>query len=250
MLETGGQLWSIGELAALCGVTVRTLHHYDQIGLFPASGRTDAGHRRYSEEDVRRLYRIRALQTLGLSLEQVREVLAASADDVGAVRRLLTSQLSALHDQAEHALRLQRQIRALLDHMGEAMPGGDQFISILEGMTMYEKYFTEEQRAELARRRAELGPAAVDDAKSTLASLVEEGLGYLSANTPVDDPKARDFARRWDGLGSQFHSHEATKVASRSMWEENSPELSDRLPWPADRLRELVSYLQRVRDAD
>jgi hypothetical protein len=41
--------------------------------------------------------------------------------------------------------------------MGEAMPGGDQFISILEGMTMYEKYFTEEQRAGLAQRRAELG---------------------------------------------------------------------------------------------
>jgi DNA-binding transcriptional MerR regulator len=250
MLETGGQLWSIGELAALCGVTVRTLHHYDQIGLFPASGRTDAGHRRYSEEDVRRLYRIRALQTLGLSLEQVREVLTASPDDVGAVRRLLTSQLSALHDQAEHALRLQRQIQALLDNMSETVPGGDQFISILEGMTMYEKYFTEEQRAELTQRRAELGPAAVDDARTTLAKLVEEGLSHVSANTPVDDPAVRDFAKRWDALGSQFHSTDATKAAARSMWRENSPELSARLPWPADRLQELVAYLQRVRDVD
>jgi DNA-binding transcriptional MerR regulator len=249
MLETGRQLWSIGELATLCRVTVRTLHHYDQIGLFPATGRTNSGHRRYSEEDVRRLYRIRALRALGLSLEQVREVLAASPDDVGTVRRLLTDQLSALHGQAEQARRLQHQIQALLDSMGSTMPGVDHFISILEGMTMYEKYFTEEQRTELAQRRAELGPAAVDDAKATLASLVDEGLGYVSANTPVDDPAVRDFTRRWDGLGSQFHSNDATKTAARSMWQENSPELSAKLPWPADRLQELVTYLQRVRDA-
>ncbi|MCB5283692.1 MULTISPECIES: MerR family transcriptional regulator [Micrococcaceae] len=249
MLETGGQSWSIGELATLCGVTVRTLHHYDQIALFPPTGRTGSGHRRYSEDDVRRLYRIRALRALGLSLEQVREVLAASPDDVGAVRRLLTSQLSALHDQAEQALRLQRQIQALLDSMGDAMPGVDHFITILEGMTMYEKYFTEEQRTELAQRRAEVGPAAVEDARTTLASLIEEGLGHVSARTPVDDPAVRDFARRWDGLGSQFHSNDATKAAARSMWQENSPELSARLPWPADRLQELVMYLQRVRDA-
>jgi DNA-binding transcriptional MerR regulator len=249
MLETGGQLWSIGELATLCGVTVRTLHHYDQIGLLRATGRTDSGHRRYSEEDVRHLYRIRALRALGLSLEQVREVLASSPNDVGAVRQLFTAQLSALQDQAEQARRLQHQIQALLDNMGSTMPGVDHFISILEGMTMYEKYFTEEQRTELAQRRAELGPAVVDDAKATFASLIEEGLGYLSANTPVDDPAARDFARRWDGLGSQFHSSDATKTAARSMWQDNSPELSARLPWPADRLQELVTYLQRVRDA-
>jgi hypothetical protein len=82
-------------------------------------------------------------------------------------------------DQAEQALRLQRQIQALLDNMGGDMPAVDQFISILEAMTMYEKYFTEEQRSELAQRRAELGPVAVDDARNMFALLVEEGLGYV-----------------------------------------------------------------------
>lgn len=249
MLETRGQLWSIGELATLCGATVRTLRYYDQIGLFPATVRTDSGHRRYSEEDVRRLYRIRALRALGLSLGQVREILAAAPDNAGAVRRLLASQLSALHEQAEQALRLQWQIQTLLDNMSDAMPGVDQFISILEGMTIYEKYFTEDQRAELAQRRAELGQPAVDDARTTFADLVEEGLGYVSTQTPLDDPAVRDFARRWDELGSQFHSSDETKAAARNMWQEDSPVLSAALPWPADRLQELVTYLQRVRDA-
>lgn len=249
MLETDGQWWSVGELATLCGVTVRTLHHYDQIGLFPATERTDSGHRRYSEEDIRRLYRIRALRALGFSLEQIRQVLAASPDDARSVRRLLTDQLSALQTQAEQTRRLQHQIQALLDNMGSTLPGVDHFISILEGMAMYEKYFTEDQRAELAQRRAELGPAVVDDAKATFANLVDEGLGYVAANTPVDNPAVRDFARRWDRLGSQFHNNDETKAAARSMWQENSPELSAKLPWPADRLRELVTYLQSVRDA-
>ncbi|HET6169704.1 MAG TPA: hypothetical protein VFE01_05960, partial [Terracidiphilus sp.] len=52
----------------------------------------------------------------------------------------------------------------------------------------------------------------------------------------VDDPAVRDFARRWDGLGSQFHSNDATKAAARTMWRENIPELSTKLPWPADQL--------------
>jgi hypothetical protein len=64
----------------------------------------------------------------------------------------------------------------------------------------------------------------------------------------VDDPAVREFATRWDALGSQFHSDDATKVAARSLWQEKSQELSARLPWAADRLQELVTYLQRVRD--
>ncbi|MGH2597039.1 MAG: MerR family transcriptional regulator [Actinomycetota bacterium] len=53
----------IGELAGRAGLTVRTLHHYDQIGLVRASDRTDAGHRRYSEADIRRLYQVVALRS-------------------------------------------------------------------------------------------------------------------------------------------------------------------------------------------
>lgn len=56
-----GDRWSVGELAGACGVTVRTLHHYDQIGLLRAGTRTASGHRRYTRHDVQRLYRIREL---------------------------------------------------------------------------------------------------------------------------------------------------------------------------------------------
>ncbi|MFI6739357.1 MerR family transcriptional regulator [Nonomuraea sp. NPDC050451] len=67
--------WTIGELAKASGVTVRTLYHYDEIGLARAGERTASGHRRYTEADLRRLYRVRALRGLGLSLEEIAEVL-------------------------------------------------------------------------------------------------------------------------------------------------------------------------------
>lgn len=47
--------WKVGELARTTGLTVRTLHHYDHVGLLQPSGRTASGHRLYEEEDVRRL---------------------------------------------------------------------------------------------------------------------------------------------------------------------------------------------------
>ncbi len=50
--------WSIGELAAAAGITVRTLHHYDRLALLVPSERSDGGHRRYTTDDVQRLYRI------------------------------------------------------------------------------------------------------------------------------------------------------------------------------------------------
>ena len=55
------RLWSVGQLARAGGVTVRTLHYYEEIGLVPASERTASGHRRYTDADVRRLYQVRAL---------------------------------------------------------------------------------------------------------------------------------------------------------------------------------------------
>ena len=50
-------VWKVGELAKRTGLSVRTLHHYDEIGLLSPSGRTQTGHRLYSTEDVLRLSR-------------------------------------------------------------------------------------------------------------------------------------------------------------------------------------------------
>ncbi len=62
---------SVGRVAGLAGVTVRTLHHYDAIGLLSPSGRSAAGHRRYDDADLDRLQRILFYRELGFPLEEV-----------------------------------------------------------------------------------------------------------------------------------------------------------------------------------
>ena len=80
----------IGEVAAATGVTVRTLRHYDELGLLVPSERTPAGYRLYAEADLQRLYRILALRRMGLGLEAIAAVLDADGQDPRpAVRRHL-----------------------------------------------------------------------------------------------------------------------------------------------------------------
>jgi DNA-binding transcriptional MerR regulator len=69
--------FTVGELAKLTGVTVRTLHHYDEIGLVRPSGRSAGGYRLYDDSDVLRLQQVLLHRELGLPLEQIAAVLDA-----------------------------------------------------------------------------------------------------------------------------------------------------------------------------
>ena len=249
-----GRRWSTGELARASGTTVRTLRHYDEIGLLSASDRTPAGHRRYTARDVRRLYRVRALRALGLSLDEVATVLAEPGDDLAVMRDLLAARLRGLDEYARRLDDLRRQVRGLLGQIdGGSMPDPDRFMTTLEMMTVFETSFTAEQREQLAERRAALGPDAVEAAKTEWAGLVEELLPHVQDGTPVDDPRVRDLVARWDALAGRFHPDGAagdrTRNATRRVWQENSEEIGRSLPWPVDRMRDLVAYLDRVRQA-
>lgn len=75
---------TVGEVARLAGVSVRTLHHYDEVGLLPPSGRSEAGYRLYAPADLERLRRILFYRELDFTLEEIVRILAdpdAHADD-------------------------------------------------------------------------------------------------------------------------------------------------------------------------
>lgn len=102
--------YSVGQVAALAGVTVRTLHHYDEIGLLP-SGRSHAGHREYEDADLDRLQQILFYRELGFPLEEVAALLDdPDADPAEHLRRqheLLTGRIDRLQRMAaavEHAM--------------------------------------------------------------------------------------------------------------------------------------------------
>jgi DNA-binding transcriptional MerR regulator len=69
-MQVSGRQLRVGEVAKATGLTVRALHHYDDIGLLVPSARSEAGYRLYSDGDVARLYRILALRAVGFTLEE------------------------------------------------------------------------------------------------------------------------------------------------------------------------------------
>jgi MerR family transcriptional regulator, thiopeptide resistance regulator len=98
---------TVGEVARLASVTVRTLHHYDEIGLVRATGRTDAGHRLYADADLERLQTVLYYRRLGFRLEEIRTVMGAPDFDRG---RALHQQRGLLAAESD---RLQRTLRAI-----------------------------------------------------------------------------------------------------------------------------------------
>ncbi|WP_030177336.1 MerR family transcriptional regulator [Streptomyces sp. NRRL S-813] len=103
--------YTVGQVAGFAGVTVRTLHHYDDVGLLVPGERSHAGHRRYSDADLDRLQQILFYRELGFPLEEVAALLDDPAADPRAhLRRqheLLTARIEKLQKMAaavEHAM--------------------------------------------------------------------------------------------------------------------------------------------------
>lgn len=120
-------------MASASGLTVRTLHHYEQIGLLVASGRSDAGHRIYSNDDVARLYRIRLLSGLGLSLAEVGRALDDPAWDLRAV---VSTHVHELERRLETEGRLRDRLVHLLAASADGTARTNDIFEVLEDMTM------------------------------------------------------------------------------------------------------------------
>ncbi len=95
----------IGEVAEAAGVTIRTLHHYEAIGLLLPAGRTETGYRIYDDDSVERIYRICVLRRLGMPLAEISRAL--DDDEWG-----LASALSAHLDEVERRLAAANRLRA------------------------------------------------------------------------------------------------------------------------------------------
>ena len=92
--------YSVGQVADLAGVTVRTLHHYGQIGLLEPEDRSGAGYRRYSDDDLQRLQHILFYRELGFPLDDIATILSDPGANTGAhlrrQRELLRNRISRL----------------------------------------------------------------------------------------------------------------------------------------------------------
>ena len=179
----------VGELAARAGLTIRTLHHYDSIGLLVPSARSPAGYRLYDRADVARLQQIQALRKLGMALAGIGAYL--DGPDASPLA-IVTRQLAALDRQIEDARTMREQLLALQGQLARGeTPDLATWLTTLEHMTMYDKYFTKEDLQRL--------PMVQDPARAAAdwQPLVGEVVALMAAGATPRDPALRPLALRW-----------------------------------------------------
>lgn len=182
-------LIQVGELAKRAGITVRTLHHYEQTGLLLPSARSAAGYRLYNLADVQRLHMIQALAKAGLELAEIRDFLEQRSLSLA---ELLDRQITLLDKQLRsiHTLR-NRLVELRTGLTDDATPDLESWLQTLELMNMYDRWFSKEELQQL--------PFAVE--KEALADiwagLVTEVKHLLEQNVSVTDARATDLASRW-----------------------------------------------------
>lgn len=206
MSERSSQVWKVGQLAASTGLTVRALHHYDQVGLVRPSARTPAGHRLYEEPDVERLYQVLALRQLGLPLEAIGQVL----DGTSSIGVLLEQHRAYLDRQlvAIRTLRAQLTTMVWAAHGAEAGSVTDFLELIRKVITVddtVKQYFSDAQLADLAERRERLGEQAIADVQARWPQLIAAVQEAVDAGTDPASPQAQDLAGEWMELLQQFH---------------------------------------------
>jgi DNA-binding transcriptional MerR regulator len=234
----------VGELARRTGLTVRTLHHYDEIGLLKPSTHTDSGHRLYTADDVARLQQIVSLRQLGFVLDQVRDCLdRPDFSPLNVIRR----HIARLRQQIELERGLCERLESLASAFGTAGEvSADQFLRTIEAMTMIESYYTPEQLEQLRKRSEVVGPAAIKQGQDAWAQLHADARAAIDQGIDPADPRAQDLGRRRRELVNAFTGGDPGIAQSlKRLWTEQGDKL--RAQHGLD--REVFEYLDKVADA-
>jgi len=127
-------MYQPNEFARIANVTIRTLHHYDRIGLLKPSGYTSAGYRLYRKHDLVRLQQIVTLKFIGFSLTQIKRLLDSNSFDLRAALQQQREILAEKRQQLDLAVTAIEKARALLDSDDE--PDWQAFKRIIEVINM------------------------------------------------------------------------------------------------------------------
>jgi DNA-binding transcriptional MerR regulator len=218
----------VGDLARRTGLTVRTLHHYDEIGLLKPSLHTEAGYRLYTDADIARLQQVLSLRQLGFSLEQVRDCLDRPGFSPLEVIRL---HIARLREQIE----LQQQLCAGLEVIvayfqsaGEV--SAETFLQAIEVMTMIENYYTPEQ-LESFRKHREADPEGTEklarQGQADWAELMAQYTAEMQKGTDPADPRVQALEKRRQALVNVVTGGDpAIEQNLKRLWTEEGDKLS------------------------
>ncbi len=190
---------NVGAVARMAGITVRTLHHYDQIGLLRPDARTSSGYRRYTDADLERLQQILFYRELGFALDQIGSLMAEA--DGGAT--------PSDHLRRQHALLLDRiaRLKRMATAVEKAMEARTMGISLTpeERLEVFGDFDPDEHAGEVqerwgdtdayresARRTASYTKADWIRIRGEMDAITRRAADALAAGLPADSPEAMD----------------------------------------------------------
>ncbi len=175
----------VGKLAKATGLTVRTLHYYEEIGLLTPARRSEKGYRLYGRQQVERLQQIVSLQQLGFPLEEIRAMLDDGDYTLPRVLALHTARLQQHIERQQLLLDRLESILKTLDGSKELTV--ETLLETIKVTTMHEKYYTPAQLETLKQRGEAMGPEAMQKAQD---DWVELNNAFRSAMENGTDPGA------------------------------------------------------------
>ena len=199
--------WQTHEFADEIKVTVRTLHHYDRIGLLKPT-RTANGFRRYGIREFVRMQQINTLKFIGLPLAQIKQLLDQRVFDL---RGTFELQRLALIEQRERIDRALRAIERAEEKFGETGSADlESFREIIEVMNMEQnmdwtkKYYSEAAAAKVEERKALWSPELQERATRDWQQLAADAEAAIADGVDPTDERAQGLVERWNGLINEF----------------------------------------------
>jgi DNA-binding transcriptional MerR regulator len=200
------QLLSVGRFAQLAGVTIRTLRYYDQKGLLKPSAHRESGYRLYSLNDLVKLEQIVTLKFIGLSLEEIGDILQNGEPDL---QRILVLQQQIVDEKIRNLTAVAR----ALQKAGESLRKNrevdwNDFIHIIRAVKMEnvkkwtDQFYSDELRQKIEQRAASMTEEEMLDSQKQWHDLIEEVRLHL--NDDPASPEVQQLAERWQRLIEAF----------------------------------------------
>ena len=198
----GQTLWTVGEVAEISRVSIRTLHHYDSVGLLQPSERSEANYRLYTAADLSRLRRILTWRSLGFALAEIVRLLEADPAEERRALELQAVRLSReLHQTSE-------KLRAVTSLLQPGKPGeGAEQMTREELSAMFDGFDSSEYESEVQERWGDTAAyrqsqertsrytkADWKQIKAELDSLNARYVALMEAGTPPESPQAAQLA--------------------------------------------------------
>lgn len=244
MKEASGNRYRPHQFAKRSRVTVRTLHHYDRIGLLKPSEHTGMGFRLYRDGDFVRLQQIVTLKFIGFSLKEIKRLLDKKGSGLSAALR---AQRMTLEEKRRH---LDSAIRAIAKAEGIAAsrskPDWETFQKITEQIQMQTnsdvmtKYYSEEARKLIAERKNLWSPELQKDIEEKWTALFKDIEAAAASGMDPASPPAQALAERQAKLVEGFTGgHPAIAEGLGKLW-------ADQSNWPEEMKKQVFEpFAQR-----